>query len=82
MVSGKNLHKVKQWLVFGKYSMSLSNIKTEVLIIELIDRMADQILDPDPMYDGILSYVEKQDLETVMDDLQGLLGNRKRNECR
>ena len=53
--------------------MSLSNIKTEALIIELIDRMADQILDPEPMYDGILSYVEKQDLESMMDDLQGLL---------
>lgn len=57
--------------------MSLSNIKTEALAIELIERMADQILDPEPMYDGILSYVEKQDLENMMDDLQGLLGNRK-----
>ena len=57
--------------------MSLSNIKTEALVQELIDRMADQILDPEPMYDGILSYIEKQDLESTMDDLQGLLGNRR-----
>ena len=57
--------------------MSLRNIKTEALIIELIDRMSDQILDPEPMYDGILWYVEKQDIESTMDDLQGLLGNRR-----
>ena len=53
--------------------MSLSNIKTEALIIELIDRMADQILDPEPMYDGILSFVAREDLENVMDELGDLL---------
>ena len=62
--------------------MSLRNIKTEALVIELIERMSDQILDPEPMYDGILSYIEKQDLESTMDDLQGLLGNRRTNEYR
>lgn len=53
--------------------MSLRNIKTESMVKELIDRMADQILDPEPQYDGILSFLDQQQLETAMDELQLLL---------
>ena len=53
--------------------MSLSNIKTEALAQELIDRMSDQILDPEPMYDGILSFLDQKQLEDAMDELQVLL---------
>ena len=53
--------------------MSLRNIKTEALVQELIDRCSDQILDPEPMYDGILSHLDKEELETAMDELIVLL---------
>jgi len=57
--------------------MSLHQIKTEALIVELIDRCSDQLLDPEPMYDGILSFVAREDLENVMDELQYLLRDRR-----
>lgn len=57
--------------------MSLHQIKTEALIVELIDRCSDQLLDPEPMYDGILSFVAREDLENVMDELQDLLRDRR-----
>jgi len=49
--------------------MSLSNIKTEALIDELVNRCSDQLMDPEPMYDGILSYVSREELTTLMDEL-------------
>lgn len=57
--------------------MSLHQIKTEALIVELIDRCSDQLLDPEPMYDGILSFVAREDLENVMDELHDLLRDRR-----
>jgi len=57
--------------------MSLHQIKTEALIVELIDRCSDQLLDPEPMYDGILSFVAREELETVMDELRDLLRDRR-----
>ena len=57
--------------------MSLHQIKTEALIVELIDRCSDQLLDPEPMYDGILSFVAREELEAIMDELQDLLRDRR-----
>jgi hypothetical protein len=57
--------------------MSLHQIKTEALIVELIDRCSDQLLDPEPTYDGILSFVAREELETVMDELGDLLRDRR-----
>ena len=57
--------------------MSLHQIKTEALIVELVDRCADALLDPEPMYDGILSFVAREELEAIMDELQDLLRDRR-----
>ena len=57
--------------------MSLRDIKTEALIVELIERCSDQLLDPEPMYDGVLSYVSREDLENVMDELQNIMPSRR-----
>ena len=53
--------------------MSLRNTKTEALIDELINRCSDQLMDPEPMYDGILSYTSREELTTLMDELCGVL---------
>ena len=57
--------------------MSLHQIKTEALVVELIERCSDQLLDPEPTYDGILSFVSREELETVVDELRDLLRDRK-----
>ena len=58
--------------------MSLHQIKTEALIVELIDRCSDQLyLTLEPTYDGILSFVAREDLEIVMDELGDLLRDRR-----
>ena len=53
--------------------MSLRDIKTESMVKELIDRISDQLRDPEPQYDGVLSFLSEIDLENVMDELQVLL---------
>ena len=53
--------------------MSLRDIKTEALIDELVNRCSDQLMDPEPMYDGILSYASREELTTLMDELCGVL---------
>ena len=46
--------------------MSLTNIKTEALLSEIIDRASDQLADPEPMYDGILSFLTESELDWLM----------------
>ena len=53
--------------------MRLQDIKTEVLVQELINRISDQLQDPEPQYDGILSYLDKEELDTALDELIVLL---------
>jgi hypothetical protein len=54
----------------------LPYIKTELLIQELVNRCSDQLFDPEPQYDGILSFASREDLETIMDELVYVLGRR------
>ena len=53
--------------------MRLQDIKTEALVQELINRISDQLQDPEPQYDGILSYLDKEELDTALDELIVLL---------
>ena len=53
--------------------MRLQDIKTEALVQELINRISDQLQDPEPQYDGILSHLDSEELETAMDELIVLL---------
>jgi len=46
--------------------MNLRDIKTEALLTELIERCGDQLGDPEPMYDGILSFLTESELDWLM----------------
>ena len=48
--------------------MKLNLIKTEELLKEIIDRGGDQLLDPEPQYDSILSFLTRDEIETLMDE--------------
>ena len=48
--------------------MKLNLIKTEELLKEIIDRGSDQLLDPEPQYDSILSFLTRDEIETLMDE--------------
>ena len=57
--------------------MSLRDIKTEALIKELIDRCGDQLHDPEPQFDGVLSFLTRKEIEDFMDNLHEVLMLRK-----
>jgi len=42
--------------------MLLPNISTSILIMELRNRINDQLKDPEPQYDGVLSELKHNDL--------------------
>ena len=44
----------------------MKDIKTEVLLNEIIDRCGDQLGDPEPQYDGILSFLTESELDWLM----------------
>jgi len=48
--------------------VKLNLIKTEELLKEIIDRGSDQLLDPEPQYDSILSFLTRDEIETLMDE--------------
>jgi len=48
--------------------VKLNLIKTEELLKEIIDRGGDQLLDPEPQYDSILSFLTRDEIETLMDE--------------
>jgi hypothetical protein len=42
--------------------MFLPNVSTSILIMELRNRINDQLKDPEPQYDGVLSELKHNDL--------------------
>jgi len=42
--------------------MSLHNVSTAIIIMELRQRINDQLKDPEPQYDGVLSELKRNDL--------------------
>ena len=40
----------------------LNNISTAIIILELRNRINDQLKDPEPQYDGVLSELKHNDL--------------------
>ena len=40
----------------------LNHISTAVIILELRQRITDQLKDPEPQYDGVLSELKRNDL--------------------
>ena len=42
--------------------MSLHNVSTAIIIMELRQRINDQLKDPEPQYDGVLSEMKNNDL--------------------
>lgn len=55
--------------------MSLSNIKTEALLTEIINRSSDQLGDPEPQYDGILSFLSDEELDWLMGECSEAITN-------
>ena len=51
--------------------MTLTLIKTESLIKELLNRCSDQLHDPEPQFDSVLSFLTQDEI----DDLIGSLGD-------
>ena len=43
--------------------MKINEIKTEALLQEIINRCMDQQQDPEPQYDGILSFLTESELD-------------------
>ena len=42
--------------------MSLHNVSTAIILMELRQRINDQLKDPEPQYDGVLSEMKNNDL--------------------
>lgn len=40
----------------------LNNVSTAIIILELRNRINDQLSDPEPQYDGVLSELKRNDL--------------------
>ena len=40
----------------------LNHISTSIIIMELRNRIGDQLKDPEPQYDGVLSELKRNDL--------------------
>jgi hypothetical protein len=47
----------------------LDIIKTEDLLDELAKRCSDQLLDPEPQYDGVLSFLNREELDELQNEL-------------
>lgn len=60
-------------------SYTLGHIKTESLMEELLNRCGDQLGDPEPQYDGILSFLTNDELDWLMGELsEGLTKSKER----
>lgn len=57
--------------------MKLTNIKTEALMQEIIDRCSDQLADPEPQFDDVLTFLSAAELDWVMGELSDSLAKRK-----
>jgi len=47
----------------------LGIIKSEDLMNELTARIEDQLHDPEPQYDGVLSFLSRDELDTLCSEL-------------
>jgi hypothetical protein len=57
--------------------MNIHIIKSEVLIKELIDRCGDQMGDPEPQFDDVLSFLSKDEIDWLMGELSSALSKRE-----
>jgi hypothetical protein len=49
--------------------MDLRYIKTSELINELMNRIGDQLHDPEPVYDELFSHLDENELDWMMGEL-------------
>jgi hypothetical protein len=57
--------------------MKLHNIKSEALVRELLDRCGDQMGDPEPQFDDVLSFLTVDEIDWLMGELSSALSKRK-----
>jgi hypothetical protein len=57
--------------------MKLHNIKSEALVQELLDRCGDQMGDPEPQFDDILSFLTVDEIDWLMGELSTVIHKRK-----
>jgi hypothetical protein len=57
--------------------MNLHIVKSEELIKELLDRCGDQMADPEPQFDSVLSFMTKDEIDWLMGELHNALDKRK-----
>jgi hypothetical protein len=55
----------------------IKSIKSEVLIKELLDRCGDQLGDPEPQFDDVLSFMTKDEIDWLFGELSTALDKRK-----
>ena len=61
---------------------SLSLIKTSILMQELINRISDQLSDPEPQFDGVLSFLTEDELDWFMGELTENLDRRDKRSSK
>jgi hypothetical protein len=47
----------------------LKLIKTEEIIKEIVDRIGDQLADPEPQYDEVFSHLEPDELDFLLGEI-------------
>lgn len=53
--------------------MQLHTLNTETIVKEIIDRIGDQLHDPEPMYDSVFTRFSAEELEDLLSQFQSLL---------
>ena len=56
---------------------SIHSIKSEWLIKELLDRCGDQMADPEPKFDDVLSFLTPDEIDWLMGELSAALSKQK-----
>ena len=56
--------------------MKLHNIKSEALIKELLDRCGDQLGDPEPQFDDVLTFLTPDEIDWMIGELSSALSKR------
>jgi hypothetical protein len=49
--------------------MNIHSIKTDVMFKEIIDRIGDQLADPEPQYDEVFSHLEPDELDWLLGEI-------------
>jgi hypothetical protein len=49
--------------------MNIHIVKTDELLKEIIDRISDQLSDPEPQYDEVFSHLEPAELDWFMGEI-------------